>query len=45
MNCDILMMIYNNILSADGNRRHKPIITNFGTHSNLYERFARIMAV
>jgi hypothetical protein len=45
MNCDILMMIYNNILSADGNRRHKPIIINFGTHSNLYERFARIMAV
>lgn len=45
MNGDILMMIYNNIVSANGNIRHKSIIAELGTQSNLFKRFAMIMVV
>ena len=45
INYDLLMMIYNRIVSYNGNIRHKSIMTELGTLSNMYERIARIMEV
>ena len=45
MNYDLLMMIYNRLVSYNGNIRHKSIMTELGTLSNMYERIARIMEV
>ena len=45
MNYDLLMMIYNRIVSYNGNIRHKSIMTELGTLSNMYERIARTMEV
>ena len=43
INQDIIMMIYNNIVSAEGNRRYKSIMTELGAHNQL-ERTARILS-
>jgi hypothetical protein len=43
MNGDILMIIYNNLVSADGNKKYEHLINELGTRNQL-ESIARIMA-
>jgi hypothetical protein len=43
MNGDILMIIYNNLVSADGNKKYEHLINELGTRNRL-ESIARIMA-
>jgi hypothetical protein len=43
MNGDILMIIYNNLVSADGNKKYEHLINELGTYNQL-ESIARIMA-
>jgi hypothetical protein len=42
MNYDVLMIIYNNLISKDGNRRYKYIMTELGI-PNKFEKIARIL--
>ena len=42
MNYDVLMIIYNNLVSKDGNRRYKSIMTELGI-PNKFEKIARIL--
>jgi hypothetical protein len=44
MNNDILMIIYNNLVSADGNKKYKHIMTELETRNQL-KSIAKIMAV
>jgi hypothetical protein len=43
MNGDILMIIYNNLVSADGNKKYEHLMNELGTRNRL-ESIARIMA-
>ncbi len=43
MNGDILMIIYNNLVNADGNKKYEHLINELGTRNRL-ESIARIMA-
>jgi hypothetical protein len=42
INYDVLMMIYNNIVSANGNRRYKHLMNDLGK-SNRFESIAQIL--
>jgi len=42
MNGDILMIIYNNLINADGNKKYEHLINELGTRNRL-ESIARIM--
>ena len=44
MNEDILMIIYNNLINTDENKKYEHIMTELGTRNSL-ESIARIMAV
>ena len=44
MNEDILMIIYNNLINTDENKKYEHIMTELGTR-NSFESIARIMAV
>jgi hypothetical protein len=43
LNYDMIMIIYNNIVSAEGNIRYKSIMNELGVHNQL-ERTARILS-
>jgi hypothetical protein len=43
MNGDILMIIYNNLINADGNKKYEHLINELGTRNRL-ESIARIIA-
>jgi hypothetical protein len=43
MNGDILMIIYNNLVSTDGDKKYKDIINKIGNYGRL-ERNAHILA-
>jgi hypothetical protein len=44
MNCDLLMIIYNNLLSANGNKMYEPLITELRTCDRL-ENNSQIIAI
>jgi hypothetical protein len=43
MNNDIIMIIYNNLINADGNKKYEHLINELGTRNQL-ESIARIIA-
>jgi hypothetical protein len=45
MNSDILMIIYNKIISNDGNKKYAPFMSKYETYNNRLELFTKILFV